>query len=43
MSKVFLIITMFIGRVGPLTVGFALMGKRIFASFRYPVEDVFIG
>jgi hypothetical protein len=34
---------MFIGRVGPLTVGFALIGKRIFGNFRYPVEDVFIG
>jgi len=42
-SKLFLITTMFIGRVGPLTVSFALIGKRIYGSFRYPVEDVFIG
>jgi len=42
-SKVFLIITMFIGRVGPLTVGFALVGKRNHANFRYPEENIFVG
>lgn len=42
-SKVFLIITMFIGRVGPLTVGFAFAGKKIYRNFKYPLEDVFIG
>lgn len=42
-SKVFLIITMFIGRVGPLTIGFAFVGKRSHRNFRYPVGDVFIG
>jgi trk system potassium uptake protein TrkH len=42
-SKALLIITMFIGRVGPLTIGFAFVGKRSHRNFRYPVGDVFIG
>jgi trk system potassium uptake protein TrkH len=42
-GKVLLIVTMFIGRVGPLTVGFFIVGRRKPALFRYAEEDVFVG
>lgn len=42
-SKCILIITMFIGRVGPLTIAFAFAKNRAYANFKYPIEDVFVG
>lgn len=42
-SKTILIITMFIGRVGPLTAGFSLVGKRRRVLYEYATEDVFVG
>lgn len=42
-GKVALTVTMFIGRVGPLTFGFFLAGKEKPLPFRHPEEDIFIG
>lgn len=42
-GKILLIITMFIGRVGPLTVGFFMAGKPKPLPYRYAEEDIFIG
>ncbi|OQA92240.1 MAG: Ktr system potassium uptake protein B [Elusimicrobia bacterium ADurb.Bin231] len=42
-GKIVLILTMFIGRVGPLTLGIALLKKHDPALYRYPQEDIFIG
>jgi trk system potassium uptake protein TrkH len=42
-GKLMLIITMFIGRVGPLTAGLFLVGRQKPALYEYAVEDVFVG
>jgi len=42
LAKLLLSITMFIGRVGPLTIGLAMI-KGINPSFRYPEGDIFVG
>jgi len=42
LAKVLLSITMFIGRVGPLTIGLAMI-KGMNPSFRYPEGDIFVG
>lgn len=42
-GKFIITITMFIGRVGPLTVAFAFFRKRAPAAFRYPPEEIFVG
>jgi trk system potassium uptake protein TrkH len=42
-GKMTLIITMFIGRVGPLTLGFALAGRRKPLPYQYAREDIFVG
>ncbi|MFW5991722.1 MAG: TrkH family potassium uptake protein [Halanaerobiaceae bacterium] len=41
-GRLFIIITMFIGRVGPFTLALAL-GKRYIKEIRYPEEDLLIG
>lgn len=41
-GKVWIILSMFAGRVGPLTIGLAVL-KRQQARFQYPVERVMIG
>jgi trk system potassium uptake protein TrkH len=43
LAKLVLSITMFIGRVGPLTIGLAFLAESVNPSFRYPEEDIFIG
>jgi trk system potassium uptake protein TrkH len=43
LGKSLLIITMFIGRVGPLTLGAAILAKEKKESLRFPKEDVFVG
>ena len=44
MSKILLIITMFIGRVGPLTIVSALSLKKIKSGkYKYPEENILIG
>ena len=42
-SRVVLIIAMFVGRVGPLTVLMALAGRQRDARYDYPVERVTLG
>lgn len=43
MSKLILIITMFIGRLGPMTIAFALGENKKKSKIRYPKEDILIG
>lgn len=42
-GKAALILTMFIGRVGVLSIAFAFLTKPQRVLFRYPKEDVFVG
>ncbi|WP_067139114.1 TrkH family potassium uptake protein [Oceanivirga salmonicida] len=43
-TKIIIIITMFIGRIGPLTIMFALSKKKIkTGKYRYPEETILIG
>ncbi|MDD4857919.1 MAG: potassium transporter TrkG [Candidatus Krumholzibacteria bacterium] len=42
-GKAALIVTMFIGRVGILSIAFAVFSGRREVFFRYPKEDVFVG
>jgi trk system potassium uptake protein TrkH len=42
-SKVAIIITMFLGRIGPLTLGLALSQRVHEQTYRYPTERVMIG
>lgn len=42
-GKLFIILTMLIGRVGPLTAMFSLFGQQSSKAYRYPQEDVFVG
>jgi trk system potassium uptake protein TrkH len=43
MSKLTIMITMFIGRIGPLTLLIALGKKETLAHFKYPEEPIMIG
>ncbi|MGL4999679.1 MAG: TrkH family potassium uptake protein [Cetobacterium sp.] len=42
-SKILIIITMFIGRLGPMTFALALGEKKIKQSLRYPKENILVG
>jgi len=42
-GKFVLSITMFIGRVGPLTIGMALIGRLNHLGFKYPEETMHVG
>lgn len=42
-SKVVIMITMFIGRIGPLTLLLAISGKESKAVFKYPEENIMTG
>ena len=42
-GKIVLILTMFIGRVGPLTIGAALLVRENKVLYKYPQEELFIG
>jgi len=42
-GKVLLIATMFIGRVGPVTLGYSILGSVKDRPFRYAEEDFFVG
>jgi trk system potassium uptake protein TrkH len=42
-AKILLSITMFIGRVGPLTIVLALVSNVTSPDFRYPAEEVYVG
>ena len=43
LTKIVIIITMFFGRIGPLTLGLAIRQRTTEASYSYPVERVMIG
>lgn len=43
LGKLIIIITMFAGRIGPLTLGFALLDRKELATYKYPEELVQIG
>jgi trk system potassium uptake protein TrkH len=43
MSKLVVILTMFIGRIGPLTILVALSKKESRAVLKYPEENIMIG
>jgi len=42
LGKIFIIITMFIGRVGPFTIAIAVANRR-HENIRFPEEDILIG
>lgn len=42
-GKIFIIITMFAGRVGPLSLALALSSRTVKAGIRYPEEKVIVG
>ncbi len=42
-AKIILSITMFIGRVGPLTIGMAMVTRQKEAKIRFPAEEVYVG
>jgi len=42
-SKLLIILTMFIGRVGPLTFVLALSEESIVAKYKYPEENIMVG
>ena len=42
-SKIVIIITMFIGRIGPLTILVALSRRESKADYQYPEENIMIG
>jgi trk system potassium uptake protein len=42
-GKIIIIILMFVGRLGPLTIAFALTKKQTQAKIRYPEEKILIG
>ncbi|MFC2060887.1 TrkH family potassium uptake protein [Elusimicrobiota bacterium] len=42
-SKLLIILTMFFGRLGPLTIGSAILRKTKKVSYRYPEQEVAVG
>jgi trk system potassium uptake protein TrkH len=42
-GKIIIILTMLIGRVGPLTVAIIFTQKRVSGSYRYPEDHIIIG
>lgn len=42
-GKLIICVTMFIGRVGPLVIGFSLVGKPKPLPFKYPEADILVG
>ena len=43
LGRIIIIFTMFLGRLGPLTLGFAISRKRIKESYHYPKAKIMIG
>jgi trk system potassium uptake protein TrkH len=43
LGKLLIVLTMFLGRLGPVTVGAALLVRRPAARYQYPEEPVLIG
>ena len=42
-GKIFIIVTMFIGRVGPLAIGYSLVGRFEPKKYTYPTGNVIVG
>jgi trk system potassium uptake protein TrkH len=42
-GKLAIIMTMLIGRVGLLSIGYSLMQKRQETPYHYPEEEIFVG
>ena len=42
-GRIIIMLTMFLGRLGPLTLGFAISRKRIKESYHYPKAKIMIG
>lgn len=42
-GRVLLSLTMFIGRIGPLAIGFSLLGEPKKVSFKFAREDIYVG
>lgn len=42
-GRILIILTMFLGRVGPLTVAFAISRQKRKSSLRYPEENIIVG
>ncbi|MBN2019943.1 MAG: hypothetical protein JW749_06945 [Sedimentisphaerales bacterium] len=42
-GKIVIAITMLIGRIGPLAIGFSLIGKPKIATFQYPETEILVG
>jgi len=42
-GKIVIIFLMLVGRIGPLAIGFSLLGKQKEISFKYPKADIFVG
>ncbi|MEI2400867.1 potassium transporter TrkG, partial [Paenibacillus phytohabitans] len=42
-GRIFIILTMFVGRLGPLTLGFALTKRRKKEAYRHPKGNIMIG
>jgi len=43
LSRLLITITMFFGRVGPLAIGFSLIGRSDTPLHRYPDEEIYVG
>ncbi|MNL57988.1 Ktr system potassium uptake protein B [compost metagenome] len=43
MGKCIIIVTMYIGRLGPLTLAFALAQRNVKQKYRYPEDKLLIG
>ena len=42
-SKLLIIFTMFIGRLGPLTIALAFAERKVKSSLKFPKEDILVG
>lgn len=42
-SRILIMLTMFIGRLGPLTIAIAIAGNYKKVDYKYPKEDVLVG
>ncbi|HPB83145.1 MAG TPA: potassium transporter TrkG, partial [Spirochaetota bacterium] len=42
-GKIIIIVSMFIGRIGPLSIGISLFKNGDEASYKYSTTDIFIG
>lgn len=42
-SRILIIFTMFVGRLGPMTIAFAFTDTKKKVSFKYPKEDILVG